>query len=454
MHQLQFTLKQHTPIIHFQHDQDGATLRATEVKPKLDRFIIEAMKSKNKPIPDNWYNNKEKGSLDYKIRLNIYNSLNKWNLLIKKGDRNSSIPTFFGNMGDSYENNEKSLHFIESEFKNSLLCSKLDLLNVIEEILVDFFLVNNFGTRQSKGFGSFSIGSINDKQKAINLDVFYNKCFSINLDKEDFESFKSAFGDIELFYKSIRGGINQKRKLNNPQQISNAINNNKYHKGPDGNDYEDVCYIKSFLFLYENSISIDWEKRQIKNIFFKESRIQRRDGTEMYFPYRLDEQQEQRERINPSPLHATTSNYKLVRDLLGFSSEENWKSYKSKIEKVQAIKQKEKWVEIKKEDRTFVRFKSPITIKPILDSINSKLLIYIILNQKDLDNAISQNKDFMIKNERNNFKIEYPNHFDLYNYFNFICDKKNIKIEKIVEQKFHNSNEYNKLLEIFNQLQK
>jgi len=36
MYKLEFTLKQHTPIIHFQHDQDGATLRATEVKPKLD----------------------------------------------------------------------------------------------------------------------------------------------------------------------------------------------------------------------------------------------------------------------------------------------------------------------------------------------------------------------------------------------------------------------------------
>ena len=27
MHKLEITLKQHTPIIHFQHDQDGATLQ-------------------------------------------------------------------------------------------------------------------------------------------------------------------------------------------------------------------------------------------------------------------------------------------------------------------------------------------------------------------------------------------------------------------------------------------
>lgn len=41
MYRLEFTLKQHTPIIHFQHDQYGATLRASEVKPKLDIGLIE-----------------------------------------------------------------------------------------------------------------------------------------------------------------------------------------------------------------------------------------------------------------------------------------------------------------------------------------------------------------------------------------------------------------------------
>ncbi|MBK9152255.1 MAG: hypothetical protein IPM26_15270 [Saprospiraceae bacterium] len=39
--QITFALRQHTPIIHFQHEQEGATLRATELKPKLDLFIIK-----------------------------------------------------------------------------------------------------------------------------------------------------------------------------------------------------------------------------------------------------------------------------------------------------------------------------------------------------------------------------------------------------------------------------
>ena len=41
MNHLSFKLKQHTPIIHFLPDQPGATLRATELKPKLDKFLIK-----------------------------------------------------------------------------------------------------------------------------------------------------------------------------------------------------------------------------------------------------------------------------------------------------------------------------------------------------------------------------------------------------------------------------
>ena len=41
MNKLVVKLKQHTPLIHFQHSQEGATLRASEVKPKLDKYIIK-----------------------------------------------------------------------------------------------------------------------------------------------------------------------------------------------------------------------------------------------------------------------------------------------------------------------------------------------------------------------------------------------------------------------------
>jgi len=51
-YKLCFKLKQHTPIIHFQADQKGATLRATELKPKLDRFLMEYFQKENKRLKE------------------------------------------------------------------------------------------------------------------------------------------------------------------------------------------------------------------------------------------------------------------------------------------------------------------------------------------------------------------------------------------------------------------
>ena len=41
MIQLEFKLEQQTPLLHFQHTQQGATLRATEVKPRFDRWLVQ-----------------------------------------------------------------------------------------------------------------------------------------------------------------------------------------------------------------------------------------------------------------------------------------------------------------------------------------------------------------------------------------------------------------------------
>ena len=76
MKTLTITLKQHTPLIHFQHSEPGAKLRATEVKPKLDRYILTKLGGGNYETGIN--RAKEQGlltgkgehpALDYKLRI-------------------------------------------------------------------------------------------------------------------------------------------------------------------------------------------------------------------------------------------------------------------------------------------------------------------------------------------------------------------------------------------------
>ena len=57
MEVLKVTLKQHTPLLHFQPNEPGATLRASEVKPKLDKYILSKMEVE------------ERRALDYKLSI-------------------------------------------------------------------------------------------------------------------------------------------------------------------------------------------------------------------------------------------------------------------------------------------------------------------------------------------------------------------------------------------------
>lgn len=210
MYQLKFTLKQHTPIIHFQHDQVGATLRATEVKPKLDRFIYNKwLKEKNndaeaifktfghltvgytvdkmkKEIEEydkmddakkKKYLENFKWALDYKMR--VENSLKedeslrlefeenskeqdiskKW--IVKK--KNTNFPMILANMAGKPSARElKDLRLYDS-IQCVIIAFSQQLTNCINKNLLEFFSISNFGNRNNKGFGSYSVTQIAEK---------------------------------------------------------------------------------------------------------------------------------------------------------------------------------------------------------------------------------------------------------------------------------------------------
>lgn len=45
-----FYLEQVTPMIHFQAKEEGAILRASEVKPRLDKYIVKKLNEKKVKI--------------------------------------------------------------------------------------------------------------------------------------------------------------------------------------------------------------------------------------------------------------------------------------------------------------------------------------------------------------------------------------------------------------------
>jgi len=311
--QLTIPLKQHTPLIHFQHEQAGATLRATEVKPKLDKYLIEHAFDSDASKYARFLvggKNAEHKALDYK--LSVKSAVHPPEA-IKRGDR--EMPMFFANMGNDYQ--ERGLIW-NDDISLCIHCLHLELRDLIANCVGEFLAATNFGMRSTKGFGSFTL--------ATNAPAPAN-AYRFTVDSNDW---KVVFRTIDLFYKSIRGGINGAIK---PQD-------GRYVKG---------FYMKPMIFQYAHENQIKWEKKIIKeqNIFNGEVSRQKNDHEDKV------------EDPDNWPLWTNKPNGRIVRDLLGLSTEQTWKGYPGGQNGATITKED---ISI---DAKIDRFASPIIFKPI-----------------------------------------------------------------------------------------
>ena len=223
-----YTLTPHSPLIHFQWDSDYATLRATEVKPKLDRYIVKHCRE----IPKQWKKDNINGkiSLNYKMRI-VTDENNK---PIDLG-RNTPYDIFYGNMGE----NTPIKKGVMNKSTLTITCFHKDLLKYIDEIIGDFFIVTNFGTMQSKGFGSFTVDekSVDDKHICEVLKTEYTNnghCYKFSTNS------KFAFKNIKTIYSLIKSGLNF---TNDEEKKANADSD------------PNIPYKRSILFDYMHDLS-------------------------------------------------------------------------------------------------------------------------------------------------------------------------------------------------------
>lgn len=179
--QKEYKLVQHTPLIHFQHSEPHACLRATEVKPKLDRFLIEQLEEDDRFGDGRWkkwfVGDGSQQSFDYMMRITPNServdrtqSIERAIARAEHRPPNASFheihKNYFGNMASEKKREEKK-KAIRETFKESLFykdgltltirCFIPELLTFIDEHIRGFFMMHNFGTRQRKGFGSFTV---------------------------------------------------------------------------------------------------------------------------------------------------------------------------------------------------------------------------------------------------------------------------------------------------------
>lgn len=237
-----FKLRQHTPLIHFQHEQDGAALRATELKPKVDAWIIAGL---TKDIPSGqerdkavrayminthpeWLVGGAKAlhlALDYKLHISatvqdaylVASAISKYTR--EEYDR-QNVKYIAG--APYFADNEKIKNKLIDEARRGLMykdiqleifCLHEDLMSAIENALPYIFSYNNFGTRQSKGFGGFSLEStsVEDFEDMLLEHTLYNQSLMYRFEGRFSPDLQKVFKKIDLEYKILKSGFAKDR---------------------------------------------------------------------------------------------------------------------------------------------------------------------------------------------------------------------------------------------------
>jgi hypothetical protein len=465
MYKLEFTLKQHTPLIHFQHDQEGATLRATEVKPKLDKFVIEKLTNRTGIVALDEFRHKTTKKIRESSTLKDNPDFeNKWlDKLVGKSNEHLALnyklkiwnetkhtkKFFFTSNPDSQRNDPAYENTIKSEFeakyikktqyfannsnlkpnriespvdvklgiqtdvlKAEILSVNPGIISVLESCLSDFFLSQNFASRQSKGFGCFTVDSLNGSPMPFDENELLN-CYSVVYKcNTRFSSQIDALQQISQFYKLIRSGQGRRE--------------------PGG-------YKKSLLFLYfvAKSNPIRWEKRKIKQQInlrkfnYRNHSLGRNEDINLTYTDSPCFDASNSKDWNDTP---NTYNYKYIRALLGLNETFEFLA-DSIIDGIRADGSaneiKFKYIAQIKSNNGIERYKSPITCK----FING--YIYFCCNQKENKilnssfNPVSFNIDLRLKKnntlqdapafKRDNLvsNLETPDQFDISEFLRF-----------------------------------
>lgn len=305
MSSFKFTLQQQTPQIHFQGLQALSGLRASDVKPRLDKFLAQKLNDAygfKAPANGNYKEapyapwllgtKKEKAAFAYKL---IIGNTPSTVIPIIKDDKQHKFSGFFGNMGLKYNDNSK--YWIMATGKISCSVYPLtnvqasigskQLLDVMMEHIPEFFATHNFGTRQGKGYGSYMVMEPTTVH-ALESAYYFEVQMKRTIGHGDFEK---LFSTIDLFYRTLRSGLNLK-----------------------GRGQRDLLYFKSLMFQYAKSNGLQWDKKTVRHALFRN-----------HATY----QEADRKRTDQDGTFQFSSNGPKYdfRDWLGLASEQTWFNY-------------------------------------------------------------------------------------------------------------------------------
>ena len=404
-HKHKFQLEQLTPILHFQPEQDGAAVRASEMKPKLDRFILEYCGDDvSKEVMEEWIqasseeNSNKLPSLAYKM--NIYTGEKEfpWE------GRDRYPGGFFGNVRTPGRN-IGVLGILSQDVEVEITCYSDSLLDKIKEVFPVFLAVTNFGTRQRMGYGSFRLkGEEWNREELIRkyaermtenkVLVYSFQCPGENTDAD------VALDMIKDFHQHLKSGVRSR-------------------------DYDANCSLLLKQYAAEKDDNSVNEKKAMKAALAR---------AEVYNIEKLSRQRNGEETLRRVPLRSVV--YK--RGIFGFAGQYEFRSVYRKTERRNINEQGCTVIfqlKAKSEKGTIKRFPSPITYSAEqgkiymivrLDHIN-QLLDYdphiMLINQKEKIKLRGPGRPDVKNGAAKPIHMNLPKNFDVKDFFEFVAEK-------------------------------
>ena len=220
-----------THTAHFQHSEPHACLRATEVKPKLDRFLIEQLEKDDRFGDGRWkkwfVGDGSQQSFDYMMRITPNSeqvdrtqSIERAIARAEHRPPNASLheihKNYFGNMAsgnniqDTIRETFKESLFYKDGLTLTIRCFIPELLTFIDEHIRGFFMMHNFGTRQRKGFGSFTVDISTKPNEPKGFDLVGKYCPNAYYCKLDNDVNADALLDaVWVISAFLRSGFNR-----------------------------------------------------------------------------------------------------------------------------------------------------------------------------------------------------------------------------------------------------
>lgn len=406
-------LVQDTPMWHFQGAFDDCCLRATEVKPKLDRFLLAkldkgelsvngcALTSRD-DVPSTWWANEDKTAFNYKMRISaesrsiIESQVPDLDRRTgqQKTDRNGKsvfrnlYPIYFARVGADETGDMELVRM--SGIRVELIVSDDRLAGCIEPIIPAFFASHSFGARQDKGFGCFRVSGAGSTGKLSGASYY----FIVPACNNSEDKYQSLFQHINYFHKVIRSGVNERG-----------------------------CYVKSMMYHYAKDKGDDWDKPVIRTAFNFRNVLYRFICGDVHIDelYDMDRRKVTNRDGSIKPVRNSLSDeYKrnrelmgkknLYRDALGLSTSQDWISYGNKVK-----------TSLHGNENEEVRFKSPVDYRPV-PTTDGGFIVYIIIHE--LPDELRQAR-FDISCDKSRTRLEgmkISDAISISDYFEFIYD--------------------------------